>query len=93
MTAQRGDIVAEDWGAPRSRVVTWHDPGPSTARGLTMAGLDYLRAMIDGTLPPPPICQLMRYDIEAAQEHGVLVAEGVVEAAAAQPGGVTEIIE
>ena len=63
MTAQRVETVADDWGASRSRVVTWHDPGPSTARGRTMAGLDYLRAMIDGTLPPPPICQLMRYDI------------------------------
>ena len=46
MTAQRGDTVAEDWGESRSRVVTWHDPGPSTARGLTMAGLDYLLLLI-----------------------------------------------
>ena len=52
MTTQRRETVAEDWGESRSRVVTWHDPAPSTARGLTMAGLDYLRAMIDGTLPP-----------------------------------------
>jgi hypothetical protein len=49
MTAQRNDTVAEDWGGSRSRVVTWHDPGPRPARGLTMAGVDYLRAMIDGT--------------------------------------------
>jgi hypothetical protein len=51
MTTQRSKTVGEDWGASRSREVTWHDPGPSTARGLTMAGLDYLRTMIDGTLP------------------------------------------
>ena len=51
MTTQRSKTVGEDWGASRSRVVTWHDPGLSTVRGLTMAGLDYLRAMIDGTLP------------------------------------------
>jgi hypothetical protein len=72
MTAQHSDTVAEDWGASRSRVVTWHDPGPSTARGLTMAGLDYLRAMIDGTLPPPPICQLMRFDIVSAESGQVV---------------------
>ena len=72
MTAQRSDTVAEDWGESRSRVVTWHDPGPSTARGLAMAGLDYLRAMIDGTLPPPPICQLMRYDIVSAESGRVV---------------------
>ncbi|HEX9497196.1 MAG TPA: PaaI family thioesterase [Mycobacterium sp.] len=72
MTAQRSDTVAEDWGESRSRVVTWHDPAPSTARGLAMAGLDYLRAMIDGTLPPPPICQLMRYDIVSAESGRVV---------------------
>jgi uncharacterized protein (TIGR00369 family) len=72
MTAQRSDTGGEDWGAPRSRVVTWHEPGPSTARGLTMTGLDYLRAMIDGTLPPPPICQLMRYDIVSAESGRVV---------------------
>jgi uncharacterized protein (TIGR00369 family) len=72
MTAQRSDTVAEGWGASRSRVVTWHDPGPSTARGLTMAGLDYLQAMIDGWLPPPPICQLMRYDIVSAEPGRVV---------------------
>jgi uncharacterized protein (TIGR00369 family) len=72
MTAQRSDTLAEGWGASRSRTVTWHDPGPSTARGLTMAGLDYLQAMIDGSLPPPPICQLMRYDIISAEPGRVV---------------------
>ena len=72
MTTQRRETVAEDWGESRSRVVTWHDPGPSIARGLTMAGLDYLRAMIDGTLPPPPICQLMRCDIVSAASGRVV---------------------
>ena len=72
MTTQRTETVADDWGASRSRVVTWHDPGPSTARGLTMTGLDYLRAMIDGTLPPPPICQLMRFDIVSAESGRVV---------------------
>jgi uncharacterized protein (TIGR00369 family) len=72
VTTQRSEARAEDWGASRSRVVTWHDPGPSTARGLTMAGLDYLRAMIDGTLPPPPICQLMGYDIVSAESGRVV---------------------
>jgi uncharacterized protein (TIGR00369 family) len=37
-----------------------------------MAGLDYLRAMIDGTLPPPPICQLMRCDIVSAESGRVV---------------------
>ena len=37
-----------DWGPQRSKTVTWHSPGPSTAKGLTMSGVDYLRAMVDG---------------------------------------------
>ena len=35
-------------GRSARRIVTWHDPGPTTAKGLTMAGIDYLRAMVDG---------------------------------------------
>jgi len=71
MTAQRRATGGEDWGASRSRTVTWRDPGPSAARGRAMAGLDYVRAMIDGTLPPPPICQLMRCDIVSAESGRV----------------------
>lgn len=59
----------EDWGPQRSRTVTWHSPGPSTAKGLTMAGLDYLQAIVDGDLPQPPIAGLMQFGI-ARVEHG-----------------------
>jgi len=81
VTAQRSEIVAEDWGESRSRVVSWHDPGPSTARGLTMAGLDYVRAMIDGALPPPPICQLMQCDMVSAESGRVVVTSKPDESA------------
>jgi uncharacterized protein (TIGR00369 family) len=57
----------DDWGPQRSRTVTWHDPGPSTARGLSMAGIDYLRAMVDGVLPPAPIAGLMQFAISDVQ--------------------------
>jgi hypothetical protein len=40
MTAELADATTrEDWGPQRSRTVTWHEPGPSTAKGLSMAGL------------------------------------------------------
>ena len=42
-----------DWGTERSRTVTWHSPGPTTAKGLAMSGIDYLRAIVDGDLPQP----------------------------------------
>jgi hypothetical protein len=37
-----------------------------------MAGLDYLQAMIDGSLPPPPMGQLMRFDIVSAEPGRVV---------------------
>ena len=52
--------MAESWGEPRSRTVTWHDPGVGAAAMATMSGRDYLQAMVDGELPPPPISGLMR---------------------------------
>lgn len=60
------------WGEQRSKVVSWHDPAPTTAAGLAMPGIDYLRAMVDGTLPPPPIAGLMDFTM-AAVEPGRVV--------------------
>jgi uncharacterized protein (TIGR00369 family) len=60
------------WGEQRSRTVTWHDPGPSTAKGLSMAGVDYLQAMIDGELPPPPISGLLQFAVVSAEPGRVV---------------------
>ena len=73
MTAELIDTdVRADWGPERSKTVTWHSPGPSTAKGLTMSGVDYLHAMVDGDLPQPPIAGLMEFDI-AEVEPGRVV--------------------
>jgi uncharacterized protein (TIGR00369 family) len=37
-----------------------------------MAGIDYLRAMVDGTLPPPPISGLMRFEMVSADPGRVV---------------------
>jgi hypothetical protein len=37
--------------------------GPSTAKGLAMSGIEYLRAMVDGDLPQPPIAGLIQFDL------------------------------
>jgi uncharacterized protein (TIGR00369 family) len=63
MTTVDRDTEQELWGPPHSRTVMWHDPGPGTARGLAMAGIDYLKAMIAGELPPPPMALLMRFEL------------------------------
>jgi uncharacterized protein (TIGR00369 family) len=55
-----------DWGPQRSKIVTWNEPGPSTAKGLAMPGVDYLRAMVSGELPQPPIAGLLDFAIVEA---------------------------
>ena len=64
MTADLADSdVTAAWGPQRSRTVTWHEPGPTAAKGLTMSGIDYMRAIANGDLPQPPIAGLMRFDL------------------------------
>src|SRR5204863_3531112 len=43
----------------RARLVEWDDPAALAARGRDMAGLDFLRAMVEGELPAPPIARLL----------------------------------
>jgi uncharacterized protein (TIGR00369 family) len=41
-------------------------------KGLSMAGIDYLRAMADGTLPPPPISGLMGFGLISVEPGRVV---------------------
>jgi uncharacterized protein (TIGR00369 family) len=52
----------------RTRTLTWQDPLPSAAAGAQMAGLDYVRAIQAGEIPPPPIAVLMNFSIEHLEE-------------------------
>jgi uncharacterized protein (TIGR00369 family) len=68
MTAELADSTrSDDWGSQRSKTVSWHEPGPTTETGLSMAGVDYLQAMVAGELPPPPIAGLMEFDLSEAE--------------------------
>jgi uncharacterized protein (TIGR00369 family) len=51
----------------RSRTVTWEDPLIGAKLARTMAGLDYIMALIDGSIPPPPITALMKMRPVAAE--------------------------
>ena len=44
----------------RTRTLSWQDPVPTAAAGAEMAGIDYMRAIGSGELPPPPIAVVMR---------------------------------
>jgi uncharacterized protein (TIGR00369 family) len=65
-------MTATDWGPESSRTVTWHDPLRSAAVGMTLPGIDYLRAMVAGDVPPPPIAQLMQFDLVEADPGRVV---------------------
>ena len=53
--------------AERTLTVTWEDPMIGASRVKDMSGLEYLQAMIDGIIPPPPIAKLMRFDIRSVE--------------------------
>ncbi len=59
----------------RRRELVWQDPVPTAAAGATMTGIAYMRAVVEGQVPPPPIAVTMRLrPIEL--EQGRVVFEG-----------------
>jgi uncharacterized protein (TIGR00369 family) len=61
-----------DWGPTQSRTVSWHDPLRSAQAGLQMAGIDYLQAMVDRKIPPPPISQLVQMEVTEVEPGRVV---------------------
>jgi len=45
----------------RKLTVTWDDPLMGAEHSKTMTGLDYLRAIEKGDIPPPPIARLLGF--------------------------------
>ena len=52
----------------RERSYSWDDPEALAGAGARMAGLDYLRAMLAGELPLPPICATIGFRFVAFDE-------------------------
>jgi uncharacterized protein (TIGR00369 family) len=44
----------------RTRTLTWQDPLAAAAAGSELSGIDYMLAIVDGELPPPPIAVTLR---------------------------------
>jgi uncharacterized protein (TIGR00369 family) len=51
--------TADGTSLERTRTHSWSDPSGIAGAGRGMAGIDLLRAMIDGRLPKPPIADLI----------------------------------
>jgi uncharacterized protein (TIGR00369 family) len=59
----------------RSRTIEWEDPVETAALGAQMSGMEYLEALRDGKLPPPPIAALMDIrPVELAEGRAVFAA-------------------
>ena len=62
--------------AVRSLAVSWSDPRTLAEAARSMPGIEFLRAIRDGRLPPPPIAQLMGFSLVEV-EPGYAVFECV----------------
>ena len=58
----------------RTRTISWEDPVEAFNRGSELSGIDYLYAIRDGELPPPPIAALMGFAPVEVDEGRVVFA-------------------
>lgn len=58
----------------RTRTITWEDPMITAEKGRAMSGLQALRTVQTGELPPPPIAILMGLSLELVEEGHVIFA-------------------
>jgi uncharacterized protein (TIGR00369 family) len=61
-------VSAEPTTAERTLTVTWEDPVATAARGAELGGLERLRALVAGELPPPPIAELLGMRLAEVEE-------------------------
>jgi len=60
----------------RTRSFSWEDPATSAAAGLQLSGVQCMQAIVDGTLAPPPIAQLLDFAvIEVGEGRAVFAME------------------
>ena len=58
----------------RHRVIEWQAPGPVAKAAVGLSGLEMMRAIRDGILPPPPMARLIGFEMRVA-ESGRIVME------------------
>ncbi len=62
-------------GDARTRTYSWSDPVALVEAGAILSGLELLRKVMDGELPPPPIGATLDFDLVEVAE-GRVVFEG-----------------
>lgn len=54
--------------AIRERTYSWKDPLQTAAQALQMPGIDFLQAIIDGNIPPPPVMHTLDIKLGTLQQ-------------------------
>lgn len=76
-----------EWGPARSRAVQWWDPSRTAAEAAGRSGLEFMQALADGKIPPPPIAMLLRM-FPTRIERGLAQFECLPDESAYNPIGV-----
>jgi uncharacterized protein (TIGR00369 family) len=73
LSSSAAEAAVPDPDPSRTRSYGWDDPLRIVAGAKGRSGLDFVRAMIDGELPPPPIAATMGFTIAEADKGHVVV--------------------
>lgn len=65
--------------ATRRRELVWQDPLPTASLGATLSGLEYMRQVAAGKIPPPPIAVLLNMAPSEIEEGRVVFAGAPAE--------------
>jgi uncharacterized protein (TIGR00369 family) len=57
----------------RKKSVTWRDPSEGADAARTLSGLEWLRAMVKGEAPAPPLASFLDFRLEDVNEGNVVV--------------------
>ena len=57
----------------RERVVDWQAPGPAAKAAAGMTGIEAMRAIRDGLLPPPPMARLIGFRMQTVEEGRIVM--------------------
>ena len=44
-----------EFGAPQQKTISWHSPADVLPHVATLSGIEYLRGVSEGRIPPPPM--------------------------------------
>ncbi|WP_338699751.1 MULTISPECIES: PaaI family thioesterase [unclassified Bradyrhizobium] len=57
----------------RTRVVEWQAPGPVAKAAMPMSGIEAMRAIRDGRLPPPPMAKLIGFRMAVVEPERIVM--------------------